>query len=329
MKIPSIWVTIGKRGFSTEESLRQLLNYNISAIRLNTGRSTFEWIEKTITTLIDVGFPENQILVDIGNTKPRVQVIDGNEVRVANGEQIVLSNHKDYTSRLFLENKDFFALVAKGDVAYFGDGELECRIIQHSHDCVVLMPLSSGVITNATAIGIKEKEWFHFHIEPNQVNQIRALLKYRRVGLILSFVEKADNVRLAKTLFENASVIIPKIETASALNNIDSIIQESSKIFIGRGDLALSVGIEKIGVIQKTLIEKAQAYGCPIALGTGTLDSLKWSQIPLRAEIIDITNTVMSGVDCIVLTSETGGSNNPFFSIEYLSKILNYLSTLQ
>ena len=53
------------------------------------------------------------------------------------------------------------------------------------------------------------------------------------------------------------------------------------------------MGIEKIGIIQKEIIQKAQKAGCKISIGTGTLDSLKWSQIPLRAEIIDITNSCL------------------------------------
>ena len=107
------------------------------------------------------------------------------------------------------------------------------------------------------------------------------------------------------------------------------ILSQSDTIFIGRGDLALSTGIEKIGIVQKKLISIAQKVGCKISLGTGTLDSLKWSEIPLRAEIIDITNSCFEGIDYIALTSETGGSQIPFKSINFLKKILDYIKEVE
>ena len=90
----------------------------------------------------------------------------------------------------------------------------------------------------------------------------------------------------------------------------------------------MSLGIEKIGIAQKELIEKAHCAGCKVALGTGTLDSLKTNAIPSRAEIIDITNSCLLGVDYIVLTSETGGSKTPYKAINHLEKTLSYLKGL-
>lgn len=81
--------------------------------------------------------------------------------------------------------------------------------------------------------------------------------------------------------------------------------------------------------MQQNLINKAHQKGCKISVGTGTLDSLKWSEIPLRAEIIDITNSCLKGVDVIALTSETGGSKTPFKAINYLVKILDYIKTVE
>lgn len=113
------------------------------------------------------------------------------------------------------------------------------------------------------------------------------------------------------------------------MNNIENILTHSDTIFIGRGDLGLSMGVEKIGIVQKILISKAQKAGCKISLGTGTLDSLKWSEIPLRAEIIDITNSCLEEVDYIALTSETGGSFTPFKSIDFLKNTLDYIGTVE
>ena len=73
MKVPSIWVTLGKRGFSSD-NFGRLLDSHITGIRLNTGRSSYEWIADTIRSLVAIGFPVKNIYVDIGNNKPRLSI---------------------------------------------------------------------------------------------------------------------------------------------------------------------------------------------------------------------------------------------------------------
>ena len=327
MKIPTIWITLGKRGFSFNDFKQLRDDDHISFLRFNTGRSSFDWIVNAIHELISIGFPEDKILIDIGNTKPRLRVNWENGIEIHVGETITISKVNDAT--LYLNNENFFHVVAIGDIIYFGDGEIECSVSSIDDQGVTLSAVSDGVITNGVAIGIKGKEFFHFYIDDNQIKAINDILANNHVGLILSFVETVNDIKWARSVFNKASIIIPKIETVSAIENIDSILSEVPAIFIGRGDLALSVGIERVGIVQRELITKAKSATCAISVGTGTLDSLKWSQIPLRAEIVDITNSVLMGVDYIALTSETGGSTKPFESVKYLERTLDYLSHIE
>ena len=84
----------------------------------------------------------------------------------------------------------------------------------------------------------------------------------------------------------------------------------------------------KVGVLQKYLISSAHNANCNIAIGTGILESLRWNQFPLRAEVADITNLCYDGADIIVLTAETANAKNPFRSIDFLIKELDYMSKI-
>ena len=327
MRVPKKWITIGKRGFSTE-NINLLVNNSTAGIRINTGRSTFEWAKEIIQKLNELQYPLNQIYLDIANTKPRLCVPSSNGLELQIGDLIIISKKQNDDADAFLQNDEFFQVLSANDIVYFGDGEIECIVDKVEENTVTLQVKTQGTITNGSPIGIKGKEFFHFYISDNEVVTIKELLREFPISLILSFVETKDNISWAKEIFPNAASVVPKIETSSAVINYSDILSESSTIFIGRGDLALSLGIEKIGIIQDELIAKAQDYGCKVALGTGTLDSLKWSEIPLRAEIIDITNTCKKRVDYIALTSETGGSKEPFKAIGYLDRILSYLQTV-
>ena len=324
MRIPKKWITIGRRGFS-KENISQLVNDSTAGIRINTGRSPIDWTKEIIQKLKDLQYPLNQIYLDIANTKPRLSILANDGLELQIGDMIIISKNHCDEADAYLQNDDFFRVISKGDIVYFGDGEIECIVDKIEGNTVTIQVNTMGIITNGSPIGIKGKDFFHFFISDYEVASIKELLREYPVSLILSFVETKDNIVWAKHTFPDAASIVPKIETSSAVINYSEILSEASTVFIGRGDLALSLGIEKLGIIQDELIFRAQSYGCKVALGTGTLDSLKWSEIPLRAEIIDITNTCKKKVDYIVLTSETGGSETPFKPIGYLDRILCYL----
>lgn len=329
MKIPKLWVTIDKRGFSSK-NLKKLLEYNnVAGIRINTGRCSYEWIYKVLEELSTLNFPLAQILLDIGNTKPRLNCIDQSGVELEKDTLFTISNHAEESSEAILQHPCFFKEIRQNDIVYFGDGEIEASVEEINQNIVILRSLSSGRLGNNVAIGIKGKVFFNFSIDEKEIAEVNALLDRFPVSLILSFVESGDNIIWAKKAFPKAAFIIPKIETAVAVSNIRSILTQSDTIFIGRGDLGLSFGIEKIGVIQKKLIAEAQKVGRKISIGTGTLDSLKWSEIPLRAEIIDVTNSCFEGIDYITLTSETAASQTPFKVIDILNRILDTIKEVK
>lgn len=325
MKIPEVWITVGKRGFN-DENLERLRDYQISAFRINTGRSSLNWAYQTISKLIAMGIDPERIFLDIGNKKPRMTL--QNEEKIDLHIEDIISISQDNTAKVdgWLCNSIFFEQISLGDTVYFGDGEIECSVVEITKGYVKLKSLSDGVLTNNVAIGIVGKELAHFYIDSNEINEVNKILLDFPVCLILSFVEKSDNVIWAQKVFPKAHNIIPKIETVSAVENFASIADIAKTIFIGRGDLGLAVGLEKIGIVQKRLIFMAHEAGCYVAIGTGTLDSLKWSQVPLRAEVIDITNSCYEPVEAIVLTAETAGSKQPFKAIDFLMKTLTFIS---
>ena len=229
---------------------------------------------------------------------------------------------------MWIDNESFFHTASTNDIVLFGDGEIACFVNSCSANKVVLRVENSGVITNGTSLNIKGKTVNHFYISEHELTAIKNILIDFPISIVLSFVESKDNIEWAKKEFVGAHEIVPKIETLQSLQNLEEIINSTHMLFIGRGDLSLAVGIEKIGIIQRRIITVSHQFGCKVCVGTGVLDSLRWSETPLRSEIIDITNSFLENVDIIVLTSETGGANDPFKAIRYLNLVIDYLKSL-
>ena len=116
-------------------------------------------------------------------------------------------------------------------------------------------------------------------------------------------------------------MIISKIETHEAVDNIDEIIKESDAIMIARGDLAVEIGYENTPLIQKMIIKKCNEAGRPVITATQMLDSMIKSPTPTRAEVSDIANAILDGTDAIMLSEESTLGDYPIQAVELMSRI--------
>ena len=171
MKTPQLWVTIDKRGFS-KEGLKKLLEYNIAGIRMNTGRCPYTWIYEVLEELSRLNYPLSQILLDIGNTKPRLHLTETNGMELDNGSLFSISDQAKDGVNAILPHKRFFEEVNLNDIVYFGDGEIEAVVEGVHQNTVTLRSLSGGRLGNHVAIGIKGKEFFKFLIDEKEIAEV-------------------------------------------------------------------------------------------------------------------------------------------------------------
>ena len=317
------WVSIGPRGFS-EQNLKRLIEYNPDGIRINLSRTSYEWALKTTSFLVSHGFPEGRVFWDIGNSKPRIQLFEKEEIKFTTNETLAISS-TPMSSYETITSDSFFKNASVGDVVVMGDGVIYFVVTEIEDGIFYLRSKSDGILKNLTSLSIEGKDFSCFYISEEECTEINAVLQQYKISLIISFTENAANVIWCRNKFNKAKVIMPKIETEKAFKNMDEILDHSELILIGRGDLALSVGIEKIGLIQRNILLKAETKKKPVIVTTETLDSLFYRNVPLRSEIIDITNSYFSSATGIMLTTQTAASKTPFFSIDYLLKVINFL----
>src|SRR5208283_617388 len=128
-------------------------------------------------------------------------------------------------------------------------------------------------------------------------------------------------VRQAADLLGYHPVIIAKIERSNALDHMDGILDEADGIMIARGDLGVEVPIEKIAIIQKDLMRKANRCSKPVITATQMLNSMTYNRQPTRAEATDVANAILDGTDCVMLSGESAMGAYPVDSAETLARI--------
>ena len=116
--------------------------------------------------------------------------------------------------------------------------------------------------------------------------------------------------------------LIAKIETASALNNLDEILKVSDGVMVARGDLGIELSLERLPYFQKTILAKAREYEKIGIVATDLLMTMENNSIPSRAEVSDIYNAVMDKSDAVMLSGETTTGSYPVESVKTMARVI-------
>lgn len=143
--------------------------------------------------------------------------------------------------------------------------------------------------------------------------------------LACSFVNSVEDIRdVRKLCAENGRpdmLIISKVETQYAMDNLESIVAESDYVMIARGDLGIETGVENLPINQQRMIEECHKQGKGVIMATQMMSSMKHSIRPTNAEVTDVANAVLRGCDAIMTSDETTMGEYPVETIKAMALI--------
>jgi pyruvate kinase, alpha/beta domain protein len=115
--------------------------------------------------------------------------------------------------------------------------------------------------------------------------------------------------------------VVAKIENLQAIEHLDEIIAAADGIVIARGDLSIEVPVEDIPILQKRIVKKCNDAGKFVIVATQILSSMSRNKKPSRAEVSDVANAILDGVDAIMLSNVSATGKYPVEAVSTLSKI--------
>jgi pyruvate kinase len=142
--------------------------------------------------------------------------------------------------------------------------------------------------------------------------------------IALSFVTCAEDIRASKQLLQEAGADIPviaKIERGHAVRNFDAILEASDGVMVARGDLGVDIPLERVPLVQKEIIRKANQSGKPVITATEMLESMVNAVRPTRAEVTDVANAIFDGTDATMLSAETSVGRYPVQAVQMMARI--------
>jgi len=141
--------------------------------------------------------------------------------------------------------------------------------------------------------------------------------------IAISFPRDGEDMKHARKLVHEAgghAGLVAKVERAEAVDNLDSILEESDAVMVARGDLGVEIGDAAVPPAQKRILRKAPHYNCPVIVATQMMESMINSPIPTRAEVNDVANAVLDGTDAIMLSGETAVGKYPVETVQAMHR---------
>jgi pyruvate kinase len=81
------------------------------------------------------------------------------------------------------------------------------------------------------------------------------------------------------------------------------------------------MALEKVPIIQKSIIERARAQGRLVITATQMLETMMENPYPTRAEVSDIANAIYDGTDAVMLSGETSAGKYPVEAAAMMARI--------
>jgi len=320
--------TIGPASESPQV-LEAMVRAGMNVARLNFSHGTHEEHLKKIEILRHISDRLKQpvsILQDLSGPKIRIGKVTEGGAELRRGGNFFLTTREVPGDRngVSVSYPTLPDEMQPGDTILLADGTIELQVLKIGGRDVQCRVTVGGLLTSnkginfptrtirASAFTEKDREDLLFGIRSG-------------VDLIgLSFVKDARDIDAVREVLKTASAdtpVIAKIERKEALEHIDEILSAFDGVMVARGDLGMETPLERIPLVQKMLIRKANALGKPVITATQMLRSMVDHTRPTRAEVTDVVNAIYDGTDAVMLSEETATGQFPVESVQTMAKV--------
>ena len=218
--------------------------------------------------------------------------------------------------------QEVFKKLKVKDQLSIGFVNLNAQIIKKNRNFMLVKVISSGHLENNKGVHLKNRVIHLNYLTKKDSEAIKIAKKLNIKNYALSFTNTENDVKNFNKLLPGKNKIY-KIETKTAIKNLNKIMKHANQFLIDRGDLSKDTKIENIPVAQRKIFKISKKYKFKnIFVATNLLENMMLNEEPTRSEANDIFSTMEMGAAGLVLAAETAIGKNPYKTIYFLKKII-------
>lgn len=324
-----IVATIGP-ATSSEEMLEKIILAGVDVCRLNFSHGAYELHQEVIDRVRNINNRLGcnvALLQDLQGPKLRIGKVEG-EFHLVEGDHILVTTEEQISTKelLFVSYKRLIQDCKPGERILLNDGKVSLEFTEKINETTLkARVVAGGPLSSNKGFNLPDSSLTVPSLTKKDLADLEYGLSQEVDWVALSFVRTADDIVELKRLIAEKGThtkVIAKIEKPEAVKNIDEIIKVSDGIMVARGDLGVEVPMQRVPLIQKTIVEKCLAAAKPCIIATQMMETMILDSMPTRAEINDVANAVLDGADALMLSAETSVGKHPLRVIEIMSSII-------
>lgn len=330
MKKTKIIATIGPASRDTEV-LRDLILNGMNIVRINMKYADASFAKDIVTKINNLNRELNatvSIMMDLKGSSITTGKFSGGSAYLNKFDKI-----RVYMDDVLGDSTKFSVTYPKlideikvNTTIKLSEGMIELVVLDKDENYLLCEVITGGFIEDNSGMNIIGTRINMPFLTKKDKEDIELANKLNVDYLGISFVKSYEDVLLVNDLLINLDndhiSVISKIENEDAIEDLDDIIKNSDAIMISRGDLGVEIPMERIPGIQKMIINKCHMMGKVSIVATEMMSTMENSSRPTRAEVSDVANAVLDGVDVVMLSGETTIGKYPVMTLDVMSKII-------
>ncbi|WP_421120497.1 pyruvate kinase [Aquihabitans daechungensis] len=264
------------------------------------------------------------VMIDLPGPKVRAGTMPEQGLPVDQGDVIHLTpgNQESTAKMIHVDHEGLLTDLHVGDRVAFGDGVVMAEVLDRKPDCLEARITHGGLLQGRPGVHIPSDRLRIASPTPEDLHMLDAFIEEGIDMVAISFVRSAHDVRrVGVEPHPRGPLVVAKIETRAAVDNLDSIIEASGAVMIARGDLGAEMPIEELPHLQKRIIQRCITLGRPAITATQMLESMVTAPTPTRAEASDIANAVFDGSSAVMLSGESAIGHDPINAVATMARI--------
>lgn len=312
-------------------ALRGVVEAGADVVRLNFAHGTYEDHRRALANARAAAASTDRVigaLADLPGPKMRTGAISGGRAELREGTTVVLTGDgaEGTAGRFPTTVERLGTFVEPGEEIFLSDGAIVVRVVEVDGDEVRARVERGGTLASRKGMHLpsSEKRIEAFTSDDERALDVACDLGVDYVGL--SFVRDADDVQRARARLQarrSQVQLVAKIETRSAIENLDQIVAAADAVMVARGDLGIQLPLRDVPFLQKRIIRQCNRLGRPVITATEMLESMTTDPLPTRAEVADIANAVLDGTDAVMLSAETAIGERPVEAVRVMHGVVS------
>jgi len=329
-KKTKIVATLGP-AISNKEMIKDMMFAGVNVFRVNFSHADYEDVKTRVRYIRELNDEYNfhvAVLADLQGPKLRVGIMK---------EGVVLKDDDPFTfttepctgdeNKAFMTYQNFPKDVEKGEKILVDDGKLMFEVVDTDrNNKVQTKVLRGGPLHSKKGVNLPNTKISVPALTEKDIKDAIFAIEQEVDWIALSFVRTPEDlVKLSDLIKEKSPYKIPiiaKIEKPEAVANINHLTSYCDGLMVARGDLGVEVPMQKVPIIQKMLVRKAKEARIPVIIATQMMETMITNQIPTRAEVNDVANSIMDGADAVMLSGETSIGKYPIEVIKTIKSII-------